>query len=214
MRIKSATLRLLLPILLLALLGAGCAELKRLPQEEGLHPRLTRFTYLERGELVAFAVDVEAALQRTDDPYIPLGVGVANRGLDSLVVNRESFTLIDAAGNRYPLATVREVRTELGATPVYDLRILEHFVRVFGGSYDTWPRRRSTFFPIQNAQAGPLWPGGRGIVIDRVELSKRSYFIDVLYFPRPEGELEGQELELWLDPEESDEEFFVKFEVK
>jgi hypothetical protein len=199
---------------LVAVGTAGCAGWKgTLPQEEGLHPRLTRFTYLERGKLVAFAVDVQAALQRTDAPVIPLAVGVANRGLEVMTITRESFTLVDPeTGRRYAMASVPEAR-ELGSLMSYDLRLSRNMVEVFGGTYESWPRIPATFFPSPAVGRDPAY-GRRSLRRDVVELARHSWMADVIYFPRPEGELAGKRLELELKTEEIEDPFLVKFAIK
>lgn len=215
-RLKTTPVRLLLLALALGILvslAGGCAAFKgQLPQEEGLHPRLTRWTYLERGNLAALAVDVQAALKREDSEYIPLGVGVANLRIPKIRLNRESFTLVDEAGRRYALASVQEVRS-LGQLMNYDLRLSRNFGEVFSTTYQPWPRRASTFFPVPGVSNDPIFRR-RSLVNDRVELNNSSYMIDVLYFPHPEGEILGNYFELWMDSEDLEEPLFVKFRVK
>ena len=215
-RLTPTPVRLLLIVLSLGILASttsGCATFKgQLPQEEGLHPRLTRWTYLERGNLAALAVDVQAALKREDSEYVPLGVGVANLRIPKVRLNRESFTLVDEAGRRYALASVQEVR-ELGQLMNYDLRLSRNFGEVFSTTYQPWPRRASAFFPVPGVSSDPIFPR-RSLVNDRIELSNSSYMIDVLYFPHPEGELVGSYFELWMDSEDLEEPLFVKFRVK
>lgn len=206
-----------LPVVPLVLLGlaVGCAGWKgTLPQEEGLHPRLSRWTYLERGELAAFAVDVEATLKRLDESVIPIGVGVANLGIDRITLTRESFTLVDPeTGRRYAMASIQEVRNELGPKMSYDLRLSENYARSFAGTYQPWDRRQSVFFPTTQASGSTIF-GNRALAIDVVELPKHSWMVDVLYFPKPREEIEGERFELWLDAEELEDPFFVKFAVK
>ncbi|GAB4222303.1 MAG: hypothetical protein Kow0062_19070 [Acidobacteriota bacterium] len=202
-------------VLLVALAAAGgCRGWKgTLPREGDLHPRLTPFTYLERGRLLALAADVRATIEREDDPFVPLAVGIANRGLDRLTLTRESFTLVDEQGRRYPLATIDEVREKMGNLVPIDLRISADFVSVFGSPWDLWQRVPATFFPVLSVGSVPGF-GPRTIRRDRVELPRRSWMADLLYFPHPEGELAGRRFELWVDAEELDEPVFVKFAVR
>ncbi|GAB4222300.1 MAG: hypothetical protein Kow0062_19040 [Acidobacteriota bacterium] len=193
---------------------AGCASLRgTLPQEEGLHPRLTRYTYLERGSLVALAADVSATLQREDKAYIPVGIGVANIGLPSLTLTRESFTLVDEEGRRYPMAGVGEVRAELGGLMKYDLRLSFTFAEVFATGYQGWRQVPSVFFPLQDAEIDSLF-SRRNVVRDNVTLPRATWMVDVIYFPHPEGEITGRRFELWMKTPELEEPIFVKFAVK
>ena len=214
MRIRRAArpgLWLVAAALIWIAVAAGCASMfGGLPQEEGLHPRLTRFAYLEEGKLVSLAVDTEAARRRTDAEYIPLAVGIANLGLDRLVITRESFTLVDDEGNRYALASIKELR---GSKPnvFYDFRLTAHFRGVFAQRFDLWPKMPAVFFPVPSAE--PSFRR-RGVVRDRVELSEKTWMEDVLYFPNPEGDLLDRRYELWLDTEQLENPVFVKFAIK
>lgn len=196
----------------LAALIAGCASARRLPQEEGLHPRLTPFTYIEEGKLVAFSVDTQCTALRDKEPFVPLPVAVANKGLDKLVMTRESFTLVDEAGNRYPLATVQEART-LGPLMNNDYRVSEYFFDVIATQFHAWRFQSVTLFPVLNA-ANPLLGSRRNIVADSIELGKRMWMADILYFPHPKDSLKGKKFELWLSTPDLAEPVFVKFRIK
>lgn len=202
---------LVLLALSVALAGAGCKSMfGGLPQEEGLHPRLTRFAYLEEGKLISLAVDTEAARQRDAGEYVPLFVGVANNGLDRIVLDRESFTLVDEEGNRYALASIPEVR-EARPPVEYDLKLTSQFRGVWAGRFDIWPEIPAVFFPVG---ANDVRYRHRGLARDRVELSMKTWMKDLLYFPMPETGLVGHRFELWLDTEEMEQPVFVKFAVK
>ncbi len=196
------------------LLLAGCAYLKgTLPQEKGLHPRLTPYAYLEEGSLVALGVDTEPTRRREAQDFIPLAVGVANKGLDELTLTRESFTLIDAEGRRYGMASVAEVRG-LGMVTTYDYRLAEQFFSVFSSRWSSWPRISAVFFPRQASDRGLRFVQRRSILRERVELHRRSWMIDMIYFPHPEGKILDQYFEVWLDAPELEEPVFVKFRVR
>ncbi len=207
------TLRLK-PLLLLAavsLLVPGCASSKRgLPQEEGLHPRLTPTTYIEDGNLLSLSVDVAAATRREKQAFIPIGVAIGNKSLKALTLNRESFTLVDEQGNRYPLASVQESR-EQGALMQTDYKISEYFLEVVQTNFNAWTYQPSSFFPVLSASSRS---GARGTVRDRVELGLRMWTYDILYFPHPKGTLVGSKYELWMTSPDLQEPVFVKFRVK
>ncbi|MBP7148420.1 MAG: hypothetical protein KBD01_12815 [Acidobacteria bacterium] len=193
---------------------AACTALKgNLPQEPGLHPRLTRFTYLEEGKLVSFAVDTAATRKREDAPYVPFGIAVANMSLPRLTLTRESFTLVDDKGQRSSLATIQQAR-ELAGLTVYDLRLSQDFFDVMFTRFSAWPFTQAVFFPVQSPAGGDPEISRRGIVRERVELPVHSWTRDVIYFPHPEGQLMGRRYEMWLDTEELEDPIFVKFEVK
>jgi len=101
--------RLMLALVVVSLvLSAGCksALTRKDPRKyEGLDRRLDAFTYIEEGKLVAFAVNTQAARYREAEAYIPLAVGIANKGTETIRLDRESFVLQDEAGKQYPMAT-------------------------------------------------------------------------------------------------------------
>lgn len=188
----------------LALLAVGCAIWNApLPREPGLHPQLTRYGYIEEGRLVSLLVDTEAARRREQAKMIPFGVGVANIGLDRLTLTRESFTLIDDAGRRYPMASMAEARAA-GLLTEYDRTLSADARAAFLSRFSYWPFVRSAFFPRVE----------RGLARDHIQLPRRSATYDVLYFPHPEGRLVGRRYELWMDTAELSEAVFVKFAVK
>jgi hypothetical protein len=198
--------------MLLVVAATGCASSKRnLPQEEGLHPRLTPSTYIEDGNLLSLSVDVAAATRREKQSFVPIGIAVGNKNLKALTLNRESFTLVDEQGNRYPLASVQESR-EQGSLMQSDYKISEYFLEVAATNFNAWTYQPSSFFPVLTADS--RYGGGRGTVRDRVELGLRMWTYDILYFPHPKGTLVGNKFELWMTSPDLQEPVFVKFRVK
>jgi hypothetical protein len=197
-----------------ALLAAACGPpLSNLPREGDLHPRLSRYAYIEEGRLVSLVVDTTATRRREGVEFVPVGIGLANIGLKKLSLTRESFTLVDDEGNRYSMATVPEVRT-LGSTLLYDWSLSENFFfGVCASRFGSWPEVESVFYPLPVPTSGSL-RGSRSIVREELTLSRYSWTVDVIYFPAPEGQLLGRRYELWLDAEELPEPVFVKFRVK
>lgn len=188
------------------LFAGACRYMAKLPQEPGLHPRLTPFTYLEKGKLIAFAVDVEAARQREGSDLVPFGIGVADLGIKRLVLTRESFTLVDDAGRRYAMASLQEMRAAAVA-PDFDSRVTRNFFSVWAARFKPWPRVPTSFFPLARLHGNPL-------VRDRFELYRRSWMYDLVYFPHPEGKLLGRKYEMWIDSEQLPEPTLVKFTIK
>lgn len=205
------TLAACLAVSALGIAGCGPA-LSNLPREDGLHPRLTRYAYIEEGLLVSLAVDTAATRRREGVPFIPLGLGVANIGLRQLTLTRESLTLVDDEGNRYSMATVPEVRT-LGGTVEYDRTLGRQFAGAFASRFGTWPQVPGGFYPVAFSEGATSAPG-RAISRDRISLSRYSWVSDIVYFPAPAGKLVDRRYELWLEAPELDEPVFVKFRVK
>jgi hypothetical protein len=190
------------------LAGAACAIFNRpLPQEPGTNPRLGPRTYLEEGNLVALSADVSAALRRESSPYIPVAVAIANKSVRRLTLGRESFTLVDAEGNRYPLAAVKGARDAKVAS---DYEVSRLFFEIVSTSYRGYVYVPCSFFPP--SLRDPL--RRRPIVQDHVELETRMWTADMLYFPHPKGAVAGRQFELWMTAPELPDPVFVKFRVK
>ena len=63
----------------------------------------------------------------------------------------------------------------------------------------------TNFFPQSTA--------GNPLIHDRAEIPRFGYIADMLYFPRPDGELLGGIFELHLTAKELPQDIFVIFEV-
>lgn len=206
-RLRRHALTLCVPILGLALFAGCLSSWSRLPREGDLHPRITRFAYLEEGRIVSMAVDTEASRRREGSAYVPFGIGVGNLGLDKLTITRESLTLIDEDGQRYAMATIPEYRS-LENNPGFDFDLTYGtFVPVYRGRFPNWPEMNLSFFPPPLENRGAL-------ARERVQLHKRSFTTGVIYFPHPTGDLVDKRFEIWLDAAELEEPVFVKFRIR
>lgn len=203
--------RILFPCLLVALIGAsacrfGPRELRGVEAPD-VDRKLSTFAYIEEGELVTFIVDVKATRDRGDERYLPLEVAVANRGLKSLPITRESFVLVDEEGNRFPLASPREL---LESYPMLDLdRRYSEIASIAFARFHTFTRYDSQFSPTRS-----MGVGGSNLVVDRVTLPRSGYIIDWLYFPMPPGGIEGKRFDLFLSSPALEDPVFVKFRVR
>lgn len=192
-------------------LAAACAPGERLPPKEGaLDHSILRHTFIDEGGLVTLAVNADATRRREKSDYVPVGLAIANNGLGRLTVNRESVTLVDDQGQRYPMATVHEVRS-LGSRTVVDLRASVTFEDIFSRRMLGRSRVPSVFFPIQVSEPGFA---RRGVVAESIELARNAWMLDVVYFPHPEGELVGRRYEVWLETPELPHPVFVRFAVE
>jgi hypothetical protein len=201
-----ARLRLVLPILFaIAALAPACiigGSNRRAQRPGELDYKLGPFTYMEEGKLVSLAVGTEATKERENEKFIPLHLAFANRGAPTLTLLRESFTLQDENGKRYPLASLRELGDTYGPTSMD-----RHFTTTFDmfrSRLDVFTRVDSNFFPER---------ASGGIVIDRVEVPRFYYLLDLLYFPHPDDQVVGRRFELHVKPTGTADEFFVKFLV-
>lgn len=191
--------------LVLALLVSGC--MGRAPmlgvETTGLDRKLTTFSYIEEGRLVSLIVDVRAARLREGEDYLPLEICVANQGLASLTLTRESFQLIDEDGNRYALAGAPELLADYHRLD--QDRDLQELAGVVDLRFSVFTRYPSKFFPTRT---------GPGVVRDKVQLPKFSYIVDRIYFPMPRTGLIGRRFELHLDAAGLEDPVFVRFAVE
>ncbi len=168
-----------------------------------LDPTLALSTWIEDGEQVALIVSTRATRYRLKLAYVPIEVAVVNRGLKSLSLTRESFTLVDVRGHRYPLAGRKELATGYRGSVDVDRRNFTEAAPIVFGKFQSFIRVPSNFSPGFDDS----------IALDRVFLPRLSYVLDFLYFPKPEGYVQGEPLELDLAAPELENVVFVRFTV-
>jgi hypothetical protein len=195
-------------LLVLASAFGGCAPVLQPAEgtvaEAQFDPKLAQATWIEEGSQVALIVSTRAARYRLRQPFLPLEVSVVNRGLEGLTLSRESFTLVDARGNRYPMAGREELSEGYGGSTDLDRRNFTEATSIVLGKYQSYSYVRSNFTPgFDNS-----------IAIDRVALPRFSYLLDFLYFPKPPEFIEGEPLELLLSAPELGDPVFVRFTVR
>ena len=200
--------RLCLAVVLV--LAASCATKQPMTGQEvtGLDRKLSTFAYIEEGKLATFIVDTRATRYRGKDLYIPVEIAIANRGVKVLTLTRESFTLVDENGNRYPCASPKEL---LEHYDFLDLdRDLEELNEIVFNRFGAMTRYPCNFSPTHFAARD----GQSRVVIDRVQIPQYGYVLDMIYFPMPATGLRGHPFELTLTAPELTDPIFVKFEVK
>jgi hypothetical protein len=168
-----------------------------------LDAKLASTTWIADGEQVALVVSTKATRFRLGLAYVPIEVAVVNRGLKSLSLTRESFSLVDGQGARYPLAGRKELGEGYHASVDVDRRKFSEAAPIVTGKYQSFSRVPSNFSPgFDNA-----------IALDRVFLPRYSYLLDFLYFPTPGGYAPGAPLELQVTAPELENPIFVRFTV-
>jgi hypothetical protein len=216
---------------ILALVGAtSCVTHRRSTAVDpsGLDYKLSTFAFMEEGDLVTFIVDTRAAGIHKNDPYFPLEISVANRGLKNLKLTRESFILIDEEGNRYHVASPRDLLQSYEFLDV-DQRLAE-LNGIVSSRFANYRRYPAVFSPTRMSSGAGITPvdedrsqpttrpprenqEGLTTVQDRVTLPRWGYFIDFIYFPTPPTGLEGKRFELQMEAPELPHTIFVKFIV-
>ena len=131
--------------------------------------------------------------QRDAEPYIPMVVGVLNKGHESVRITRDSIWLNDLDNLVYSMPTVRELRKH------YDRSGLDQrMVSTAGIPWEGWQRSGrlapSNFFPDLRMTRG-------NTVKDRVTLRGNFAMIDLLYFERPRALVLNKPFILEVHPE-------------
>lgn len=194
-----------IPLMLLALAVTACASRQPMTGQQAadVDRKLSTFAFIEEGKLVTFVVDTRATRYREKERYIPLEITVANRGVKQLTLTRESFTLADENGNRYPCASPKEL---LDNYEYLDLdRNLAELSEIVFNRFAAM-----TLYPSRLSPTRLL----TGTVTDSVSLPRYGYMTDFLYFPTPTTGLKGHKFELTMSAPELPDPVFVKFEVK
>jgi hypothetical protein len=192
------------------LLAAGCASRQPMTGQiaADVDRKLSTFAYIEEGKLVTFIVDTRPTRYREAERYVPIEIAIANQGVKQLSLTRESFTLADENGNRYPCASPKEL---LSNYDFLDLdRNLAELSEIVFNRFAAMTSYPSKFSPTRR----PSRPGESSIVTENVQLPRFGYLMDMLYFPSPTTGLRGHKFELAMTAPELTDAIFVKFEVK
>jgi hypothetical protein len=197
--------------LLVASLIVATACVTRQPMTGQVAPKtdqkLSTFAYIEDGKLATLIVDTRPTRYREKEPYVPVEIAIANRGVRQLSLTRESFTLADENGNRYPCASPKELLAHYDFLDLdRELSELNEIVFNRFGAMTAYP---SKFSPTQR----PTFTSESMVVSDTVQLPKFGYILDMLYFPMPTTGLKGHKFELAMTAPELTDAIFVKFEV-
>lgn len=191
------------------LLAASCATRQPMTGQVAadVDRKLSTFAYIEDGTLVTLIVDTRPTRYRDGQAYVPIEIAIANRGVRQLSLTRESFTLADEKGNRYPCASPKEL---LSGYDFLDFdRTLAELPGIVFNRFSAMTAYPSKFSPTRRASR----PGESTVITDRVELPKFGYLLDMVYFPMPTTGLIGHRFELSVTAPELTDAIFVKFEV-
>jgi hypothetical protein len=194
----------------LAGLAVSCATRQPMTGQQAadVDRKLSTFSFIEEGTIATFIVNTRATRYREKERYVPVEIAIANRGVRELTLTRESFTLADETGNRYPCASPKEL---LEGYDYLDLdRNLEELQEIIFNRFAAMTAYPSKFSPTRR----PSRPGEAAVVTDTVSLPRYGYLMDMIYFPQPGTGLKGHRFELTMTAPELKDPIFVKFEVK
>jgi hypothetical protein len=195
--------------LLLLLAATACAKRQAPREVGGLDKKLSTFAFMEDGNLVTLIVDTRAARYSEEAGYMPLEIAVANRGLKEMVLSRESFTLVDETGQKYPVVGPRELMEGYDFLD-RDRTTLAELDGIVDQKFATFTQYPSRFSPSRTMSAGS------NLVRDVVTIPKFGYMVDFIYFPKPATGMKDHRFELQmsspvLPPDNNP--IFVKFMV-
>lgn len=202
---------LLLFVLIFALAGCATKQPVQGQPTTDLDPTLSMFAYIEQGELITFVVGTQAARYREKTEYMPVEISIANTGVRNLVLTRESFTLIDEQGNRYPIARPQELFEGYDFLDL-DREALAVLPPLLADRFAAFNPYVSKFSPTRSTVADVTGVGA--LVRDAISVPKFGYIWDFLYFPRPVTGVKGHRFELFLESQSLEDPVFVKFKVR
>lgn len=191
-------------------LTASCATRQPMTGQRAadVDRKLSTFAFIEEGKLATLIVDTRATRYREDDPYIPIEIAVANNGARQMTLTRESFTLADENGNRYPCASPKELLER------YEFLDLDRNLAELAGIVFNRFAAMTPYPSKLSPSRAPARPGERTVVTDVVQLPRFGYMLDMIYFPHPSTGIKGHRFELSMTAPELTDPIFVKFEVK
>jgi len=136
--------------------------------------------------------NISLTTQRLGESYVPLVVMIVNLDRESVTIDRDAIRLVGRDGKRYPMPTLKELRTNYGKFSL-DGRA----VSGSGIPYEVWQQNRrlidSNFFPHISGNRG-------AIAIDEVTLPQGYAMIDLVYFAKPRGLRSGEPFLVEIHP--------------
>ena len=190
----------------LAALAAACASVAP-AGTGGEASRAATFSYKWEDTKLAIVLDVELARRRTEEAYFPLGIKIANKRLNRIIVDRETLFLVDENGTVYPMPSVEELSLQ------YNKLVPDN---KFKSQTGVLGDEMMTGFTMYRKAVGRLFPQtqGGGRTVDSIYVQKNGYMEDLVYFPMPEGGIKGKTLRLRLDVYELGKPLDVAFRVE
>ena len=191
---------------LVAGLSSSCAPAMSRQSEiaagGNLDDKLAHSTWIADGDVTLIASS-RATRFRLKQAYVPVEFAIINRGMKSLSLTRESFSLVDVHGNRYPAVGGKELEKGYKGSVDLDRERFTEAAPIVFGKYPSYSHIPSNFSPgFDNS-----------IARDHVFLPRYSYIVDFVYFPSPAGYTIGEPLELRVSAPELPDPVFIRFTV-
>jgi hypothetical protein len=189
----------------LVFLAMGCATVGP-AGKGGEASRTASFSYTWEDKNLAIIVDVELARRRAEEPYFPLGIKIANKRLNRIIVDRETLFLIDETDAVYPMPSIEELSLK------YDKLVPDNKFKSQTGVLGDQIMTGFSYFRKAEGRLFPQTQGG-GRTVDAVYVQTKGYMEDLVYFPMPVGGIKGKILRLRLDVYELGKPLDVAFRI-
>jgi hypothetical protein len=138
-------------------------------------------TYRERADDLTVILSSFHASRNTDEPYLPFVVALGcDRKGRPLTFRPASFTLIDGEGGHHAAADYTDLLKGYDKLS-FDVEWLARRPLQLGNQFAHMLRIAASFYP----------PTDDGVRTSFVQLSHRTWFSDVVYFPNPKDGLTG-----------------------
>ncbi len=164
--------------------------------------KLNIHTFFEEGEHLFIGVDTRAASSVKRGEIVPLGLAMANLSKVPVSLNRESFALEAPDGTRLPLISLDEFSREYDRSRM-DARLADTLSEMMRSRFDSDRFTPFRLFPVR---------GGLTNATNSVELGRRFWTQNYLYFRIPETSRTGDVFTLLIDTGE-DAPAIVNFEL-
>ena len=187
--------------------ASGCAPVT--PEKPGTIEitKVGTYSYMRQSRDIAIVVDVEMTQKRTEEPYFPLGIKIANKRLKQVVVDRETLVLVDDKDQVYVMPSVVELEQR------YDKLVPDHKFQSQTGIMGDDLLTGFSYYQKADGRFFPQVQGGAR-TIDSVTIRAHGFMEDMVYFPMPAGGIKGKMLKLRLDVYELDKPFVIVFPVQ
>lgn len=182
------------------LVASACTTRAIQSADAVVDPKFSLSSYIEDGALVSLIVGTRPTGHKASEAYIPFEVAIVNKGLESLTLTRESFTLVDEEGHEYPTVGREELSRGYGNIDL-DRRLGE-IPEVVRGRYQSYAQVPSTLTPSFDKP-----------MEQRLSLHRFSYALDFIYFPRPPSGVRGRRFSVFMRAPELPDPVFVKVQV-
>ncbi len=171
-------------------------------RDSGISQKLNLFTFYEEHEGLKVFVGSETMRFHDEETFVPMLISVGNGNAVPVRISPSEFVLTDDQGVYYPLADHQDLLQEYKKSG-FDARMVEN-AQFLGGKFVAFQRIPSLFYPNLSATR---------VKNERIQLPQGTYLVDVLYFRKPLGPMEGRTFTFTVYFPQQETQMDVKFVV-